>query len=128
MDESNFKIDVLYVYIDKKRKYTQNCKEKLNKYSHSQWLFYEFVSKITNNLVKQSLRVTVDELQKDLLSLNTWTWHFIVTQIWRTFKLPAAGERVDLNSFKCKHNKFVILIKFSASVTQLWNMFSIVAS
>ena len=59
MDESNFKIDVLYVYIDKKRKYTQNCKEKLNKYSHSQWLFYEFVSKITNNLVKQSLRVTV---------------------------------------------------------------------
>ena len=28
-------------------------------YSHSQWLFYEFVSKITNKLVKQSLRVTV---------------------------------------------------------------------
>ena len=29
------------------------------RYSHSQWLFYEFVSKITNRLVKQSLRVTV---------------------------------------------------------------------
>ena len=28
-------------------------------YSHSQWLFYEFVSKITNKVVKQSLRVTV---------------------------------------------------------------------
>ena len=28
-------------------------------YSHSQWLFYEFVSKITNKLVKQSLRVIV---------------------------------------------------------------------
>ena len=28
-------------------------------YSHSQWLFYEFISNFTNNLVKQSLRVTV---------------------------------------------------------------------
>ena len=28
-------------------------------YSHSQWLFYKFVSKITKELVKQSLRVTV---------------------------------------------------------------------
>ena len=29
-------------------------------YSHSQWLFYEFVIKISNKLVKQSLIVTVD--------------------------------------------------------------------
>ena len=28
-------------------------------YSHSQWLFYEFISNFTNKLVKQSLRVTV---------------------------------------------------------------------
>ena len=35
-------------------------------YSHSQRLFYEFVSKITNKLVKQSLRVTVSCLLKNL--------------------------------------------------------------
>jgi len=31
-------------------------------YSHSQWLFYKFISEITKELVKQSLRVTVDGL------------------------------------------------------------------
>ena len=31
----------------------------LTTYSHSQWLFYEFISYFTNKLIKQSLRVTV---------------------------------------------------------------------
>ena len=35
------------------------CNCLTNIYSHSQWLFYEFISDFTNKLVKQSLRVTV---------------------------------------------------------------------
>ena len=42
-------------------------------YSHSQWLFYKFVSKITNKLVKQSLRVTVHIIRylKKVLGLTS---------------------------------------------------------
>ena len=38
---------------------SSNFTGKLWKYSHSQWLFFEFISNFTNKLVKQSLRVTV---------------------------------------------------------------------
>ena len=58
------------------------------RYSHSQWLFYEFVSKITNKLVKQSLRVTVWEVvlfvhlkfTKAILQLK---YHFDVRVVWK---------------------------------------------
>ena len=36
-------------------------------YSHSQWLFYEFISNFTNKLVKQSLRVTVEDTVSSVL-------------------------------------------------------------
>ena len=53
-------------------------------YSHSQWLFYEFVSKITNKLVKQSLRVTVC-----LLCFKITLWDKSLNE----------GNFVKLNSF-----------------------------
>ena len=46
-----------------------------NIYSHSQWLFYEFIINFTNKLVKQSLRVTVCRSNK------TFTWYYKTAQI-----------------------------------------------
>ena len=51
-------------------------------YSHSQWLFYTFANKITNELVKQSLRVTVGNLQNQITTLMyncTFYLHIIFT-------------------------------------------------
>ena len=59
-------------------------------YSHSQWLFYEFVSKITNKVVKQSLRVTVYEK-----TIRTKTCHK-VSQMCRPDLFPRACKFPNL--------------------------------
>ena len=74
-----------------------------NMYSHSQWLFYEFVSKITNKLVKQSLRVTVDlisiALKKD------WRLSDQLKTLFASKNLPAICQ------LKAKHCKCSVHIE-----------------
>ena len=69
-------------------------------YSHSQWLFYEFVSKITNKLVKQSLRVTVVAFAiRAMYGLPWCCWCQAIKQIYEWPHVPCMLLEASPNSW-----------------------------
>ena len=99
-------------------------------YSHSQWLFYEFVSKITNKLVKQSLRVTVYATSKvgfiftcqmNRISLNEdLFWKPVENQSWNgnlTYEISFFSLMIYNQMTILK--MFLIMKNFCLVVTQL---------
>ena len=64
----------------------------LHTYSHGQELFYKFISKITNKLVKQLLSMTVVHLTK----FFQWQWFFHFFTEYTVFFLLWNREKVKL--------------------------------